>query len=80
VEDSEPVTDPAQCRQPLPVTDTIAEEPPAPMTPQEDVPAQLLSVLGGYEPSHPEDEVEDPTVEAARTSEDERTEGSPITC
>ena len=79
MKDSEPVTDPtakAECEKPIPITDTVAGEPTAPMTPQEDTPAQPVSVSGGYTPSQAEDKVEMANVEAAQNSEDRQTGGS----
>jgi hypothetical protein len=83
VEDSRPITDPAtaaECQQPIPMTDTVTEEPSAPITSQEDATSRPVSVSGDYFPSQPEDKVDVPMVDAAQTSEDRQTGGSSFTC
>jgi len=82
VDDSNPFTDPAptaECEQPIPITDTVTEEPSTHMASQADTSAQPASVSGGYAPSRLEDKVDLPFVEAAQTSEDQQIGGLTFT-
>jgi hypothetical protein len=90
VKESKPVTDPAataECEQPIPtadlpipITDTVSGEPPAPMTSQGDTHVQPVSLSGGCAPSQVEDKVDMVSVEAVQNSEDQQTGGSPFIC
>ena len=83
VEDSIPVMDPAataECEQPIPITENVAEEPPIPITPQGDTSAPPVSVSGDFAPSQAEDKMDVADVETTKNAGDQQIEGLFFIC
>ena len=83
VEDPIPVMDPAataECKQPIPMTDDVAEEPSIPITSQEDTPAPPVSVSGDFAPSQAEDKIDVANVEALKNAGNQQIGGLSFIC